>query len=329
MSSENGFVNLRLNHEGDSSGNESFWPSFTDIMTVIVMIFLIALVILLMRNIDLVQKLRNTMEAERMAAELARTTGEEKESLSIRLINTENELSDLRLQLMKMQEIRANQLAMIKDQMNKLSALTSERDKLDLDKTRLQQLLDEINADNEKLSLDKSQLENRLLLSNDQLAQIQLALESLKTKQDQTQNQLSALQSDFMDKEAELEQAQSYISMSDEQLALLQGDYDDLKVKYDKLVRPARTAAGKHVVEVRYTKNDGKYLIGVKTPENTSFKAIQLGALDKMLTELKKQYPNKLYIKVIFPENSGLSYSEAWEFTSRLHKKYDYYFQEE
>ena len=159
MSSENGFVNLRLNQEGDSSGNESFWPSFTDIMTVIVMIFLIALVILLMRNIDLVQKLRNTMEAERMAAELARTTGEEKESLSIRLINTENELSDLRLQLMKMQEIRANQLAMIKDQMNKLSALTSERDKLDLDKTRLQQLLDEINANNEKLTLDKSQLE--------------------------------------------------------------------------------------------------------------------------------------------------------------------------
>ena len=329
MSSEHGFVNLRLNHEGDSSGNESFWPSFTDIMTVIVMIFLIALVILLMRNIELVQQLRNTMEAERMAAELARTTGEEKESLSIRLINTENELSDLRLQLMKMQEIRANQLAMIKDQMNKLSALTGERDQLDLDKARLQQLLNELNENNEKLTLDKSQLENRLLLSNEQLAQIQLALEKLKTKQDNTQNQLSNLQRDLTEKEVELEQAQSYISISDEQLALLRGDYDDLKVKYDKLVRPARTPAGKHVVEVRYTKADGKYLIGVKTPESTGFKAIQLAALDKMLTKLKAENPNKLYIKVIFPENSGLSYSEAWEFTSRLHKKYDYYFQEE
>ena len=329
MSSEQGFVNLRLNHEGDSSGNESFWPSFTDIMTVIVMIFLIALVILLMRNMDLVQQLRNTMEAERMAAELARTTGEEKESLSIRLINTENELTDLRLQLMKMQEIRVTQLAMIKDQMNKLTALTSERDQLDLDRTRLQQLLDELKEEKDKLALNKTQLENRLLLSNDQMAQIQLALENLQNKQEKTQNQLSSLQSTLAEKEVELEQAQGYISMSDEQLAMLRGDYDDLKVKYDKLVRPARTAAGKHVVEVRYTKTDDKYLIGVKTPESTGFKSIQLAALDKMLNELKKKHPNKLYIKVIFPENSGLSYSEAWEFTSRLHKKYDYYFQEE
>ncbi len=94
MSSDNGFINLRLNQSGDNSGNESFWPSFTDIMTVIVMIFLIALVILLMRNMELVNQLRNTMEAERMAAELARTTGEEKDRLSVRLITTENELSD-------------------------------------------------------------------------------------------------------------------------------------------------------------------------------------------------------------------------------------------
>jgi hypothetical protein len=34
-------------------------------------------------------------------------------------------------------------------------------------------------------------------------------------------------------------------------------------------------------------------------------------------------------VKVIFPENSGLSYNEAWEFTSHLHGNYDYYFKEE
>jgi hypothetical protein len=34
-------------------------------------------------------------------------------------------------------------------------------------------------------------------------------------------------------------------------------------------------------------------------------------------------------VKVIFPENSGLSYNEAWEFTTHLHSNYDYYFKTE
>mgnify|MGYP006950044336 CR=1 FL=1 len=58
------FIDLR-------SGNlssESFWPSFTDIMTVIVMIFLLAMVVLLIKNMELVNELRATMEAERNAA---------------------------------------------------------------------------------------------------------------------------------------------------------------------------------------------------------------------------------------------------------------------
>ena len=58
------------------------------------------MVILLIRNMELVNELRATMEAERTAAELARSTGEEKDSLALRLVATENELSMLRLQLM-------------------------------------------------------------------------------------------------------------------------------------------------------------------------------------------------------------------------------------
>ena len=48
------FIDLR-------SGNlstESFWPSFTDIMTVVVMIFLITSVILMVRNWELIDQLR-------------------------------------------------------------------------------------------------------------------------------------------------------------------------------------------------------------------------------------------------------------------------------
>ena len=48
-------------------GSDSFWPSFTDIMMVVVMIFMIASTVLMLRNWELVQKLRATIEAEHAA----------------------------------------------------------------------------------------------------------------------------------------------------------------------------------------------------------------------------------------------------------------------
>ena len=93
---DGGFTDLRVNPQ-EGQVNESFWPSFTDIMTTVVMIFLIAMVVLLVRNMELVKQLRATMEAERIAAELARATGEEKDSLATALHRTEEQLQQARL----------------------------------------------------------------------------------------------------------------------------------------------------------------------------------------------------------------------------------------
>lgn len=329
MSSENGFINLRLNQEGDAAGHESFWPSFTDILTVIVMIFLIALVVLLMRNIDLVQQLRNTMEAERMAAELARTTGEEKESLAIRLINTENQLSELRMQLMKLDEVRTNQLAIIKENMRQISELSSLRDELDMNNTRLNRENTRLQQQSSQLETEKSQLDKRLQLTDEELAQARQQVASLQVQNNATESQLTRIKQAYSEQKRELDEALGKIEVSSEALALLQGDYDSLKVKYDKLVRPARTAVGKYVVEVRYTKTDNQHRIAMKTPDQERFSPLSREELDRRLSALKQEHENALYIKVIFPENSGLSYNEAWEFTSGLHKKYDYYFQDD
>ena len=84
---DNGFVDLRLNREGEDH-NESFWPSFTDIMTVIVMIFLLAMIILLLKNTELVSKLQLTLEAERQATAQALEIGKAKEALENKLIET-------------------------------------------------------------------------------------------------------------------------------------------------------------------------------------------------------------------------------------------------
>ena len=94
-------------------------------------------------------------------------------------------------------------------------------------------------------------------------------------------------------------------------------------------MRPARTSAGRHLIEVRYSKRNGSYKIAWREGTTDGFQEISRSRLDRVLTRLSREKANGLYIKVIFPENSGLSYNEAWEFTSHLHSNYDYYFKAE
>jgi chromosome segregation ATPase len=313
MSADEGFIDLRLNRQ-DTQNNESFWPSFTDIMTVIVMIFLIAMVVLLMRNMELVRQLRATMEAERMAAELARTTGEEKESLALRLIATENELSMLRMRLMRNEEERDSLETRSREQQANINRLRNERERLasrvDRLKSESQQLRDQVS------SLDST------------LATVRQDYSNLESRYQASERQVEQLEQAAADQRQELAEARSIILARDKRLADLQGTYDDLKIQYDKLVKPARTARGKYVVEVRYSKAQGKDVIEYKEPGQAEFKTVSRQALEHRLSALKRRDPDGLYIKVIFPKDSGLSYSEAWSFTSELHKKFDYYFQQ-
>ncbi len=80
---------------------------------------------------------------------------------------------------------------------------------------------------------------------------------------------------------------------------------------------------------VRYTKSTGgKLLIEYQTEEAPGYREVALAALEKHLDQLKQQKENGLYIRLIFPEKSGLSHAEAWTFQSRLNRKYDYYNQD-
>ena len=97
-----GFVDLRGSDEGTSG--ESFWPSFTDIMMVVVMIFMIASTVLIVRNWDLVRELRTTMDAERAAQEVARFASEVNATLEERLANAQHEVSLMRMRLMRSEE---------------------------------------------------------------------------------------------------------------------------------------------------------------------------------------------------------------------------------
>ena len=50
--------------------------------------------------------------------------------------------------------------------------------------------------------------------------------------------------------------------------------------------------------------------------------------LHQKLAAFKKKHPNDLYVRIIIPEKSGLTYNEAWNFMRGLLTKYDYYYQD-
>jgi chromosome segregation ATPase len=288
------FIDLR-------SGNlstESFWPSFTDIMTVVVMIFLITSVVLMVRNWELIDQLRTSLLAEQKASEMIRSTSEVNATLEEQLAQAQHEISVLRMQLMQTNE--DNEI------LNRALA----------DK---EQQLVVIMTDNQKLQATLSNTEQQVASLDSQLQQVIVDLDKLRSNYEQQSTELNATRDKLVILSAEKE-AQS------RQLVSLETDYSNLKVKYDKLVKPARTAKGKYVVEVNYEKIKGKGRIRFKDAGDENYTTLTSSELHSKLAALKKEHANKLYIKIIIPENSGLSYSEAWEFMKNILHKYDYYY---
>lgn len=288
------FIDLR-------SGNlstESFWPSFTDIMTVVVMIFLITSVVLMVRNWELIDQLRTSLLAEQKASEMIRSTSEVNATLEEQLAQAQHEISVLRMQLMQTNE--DNEI------LNRTLA----------DK---EQQLVVIMSDNQKLQTTLSNTEQQVASLDSQLQQVIVDLDKLRSNYAQQSTELKTTLDKLIILSEEKE-AQS------RQLVSLETDYSNLKVKYDKLVKPARTAKGKYVVEVNYEKIKGKGRIRFKDAGDENYTTLTSSELHSKLASLKKEHANKLYIKIIIPENSGLSYSEAWEFMKNILHKYDYYY---
>lgn len=469
MNPDPGFVDLRLNRQ-DSQTDEGFWPSFTDIMTVIVMIFLLAMVILLMRNMELVERLRATMQAERSAAELARTTGAEKDTLAGQLNLAQREITLLRQRIGRMEEHAEQQEAAVSSQRHQIAELNRKRDQLkhesgqrlalseslqrDLDASRtalanlqaehnqlrdrhrsvqseldvtrksqastneelaqtrktlndlqnqqallktrfdheqaaLAMLHEQFQAQGEELrarqtslsqirqekadsetrfrqsqrSLDKLKQDYALLKSRmaDMLAKltdtdqrlsqrqaeqtrtlaeldrertrireleaVQTAHQALQQQQAQSQKEAEELRTKLQIQEQALAQALARLSEANISLSELQDNYGNLQLKYHELVKPARSAEGRYVVEVRYEKIAGRPQIRFRERRDGEFRVTTTEQLDKILIGLRNRHKQGLYIRVIIPEDSGLSYNEAWKFTTEVHRKYDYYFQ--
>lgn len=312
---DEGFIDLRAHTEAGIS-HVSFWPSFTDIMMVVVVIFMMASTVLILRNMALVKDLRATIDAQHTAEEAARSASQTSATLEEQLAQTQNELSQLRMRLMRANEINQARTEEFNRQEQRLLALEADKQQLT---TSLQQS-----------RLEAQLHQDQLTQTQAEYAQLNETHATLKKRLQEVLDQLSRTEKSNQEQAAELTEFRRQRSLNEQQLVSLQGEFDELRNKYDKLIRPARSAVGKHVVSVRYFKEGKDVQIRLKESEDDEdYQSVNPDQLNKRLVKLKDTYAGNLYVKVIIPEDSGLSYSEAWNFTYDLLKKYDYYHQGE
>jgi chromosome segregation ATPase len=309
-----GFIDLRRNAVAEG-GEGSFWPSFTDIMMVVVMIFMIASTVLLLRNWDLVRELRATLESERRAEELARSATETSATLEEQLAMIRREAADLRARLQQAEELNRKSTRQLNQQAQRLLAMEADK----------QQLAADLAQSRRALRQSSDELEE----SRTQAAQLAEARDQLESRLQQALEEQDRLEEETVEQAAALAEVQRKRTLSEQQLVSLQGEYDEIRIKYDKLVKPARSPSGKHVVSVRYWKEDEYYQIRLRDAGEDQFQAVSRKELYARLQSLKDKYTDDLYVKVIIPDDSGLSYSEAWGFTFDILQKYDYYHQNE
>jgi len=305
-----GFIDLRRNTDV-GTGGDSFWPSFTDIMMVVVMIFMITSTVLMLRNWDLVHELRATIMAEREAEELARSMTETSATLEEQLAQAQHANSELRIRLLQSNESSQSLREKLTATQQQLLALKSEKQQLE--------------ASLQQSRRDMQLGEDRIAESRAEFDQLTIAHVTLQERLQQIIDELKRSEQDNQEQAAELAGLRSGNTLNEEQLALLRGEYDELKVKYDKLFKPARSAQGKHVVTVRYWKDGEYYQLRIKDTGEDDYTVVTRKELHMRLSELQKAHAEKLYVKLIIPDDSGLSYNDAWGFTMDILEKYDYY----
>jgi chromosome segregation ATPase len=314
------------------AGEGSFWPSFTDIMMVITMIFLMATSLLVVRNWQLVAELRESVEAEQVASQRIVSTSLENSTLEERLVNAEQSNSILRLRLLKKDEALQASNNSLRQQKFYIEAIEADNERLKASLGASLTALAQANTEIGSVKTLQQTLDIQVLTLTQQLQSAKFEQKKLTTQLAKAQSDLVASKQSQQQNIADLMRQKQLLSQEveayNQQLLALKGDYETVKTKYEDLIKPARSAKGKYIVEVYYIRGAGGEVIRYKQPGNADFIDLSLAQVEKRLTKLKREKGNDLYVKIIIPTDSGLTYNEAWEFMRNLLAKYDYYYQE-
>ena len=330
---ESSFPSIGGSHAG-IGGENSFWPSFTDIMMVITMIFLMATSILVVRNWQLVVELQESITAERIASQMIESTSQENATLEERLANAEQSNSILRLRLMKKEEESKLAQTAIREQESSIASLELQKSDLQLSLRQTQSRLETANLEIDTTTAQFKDLSSQIAGLNQQLVQQRFESEQSRTQLDAAREQIEGLVQSSSRQQLSISQLSEEklllnreIESYNQQLLTLKGDYETVKSKYEELIKPARSATGKYIAEVYYVKGQAGNVIRYRQPGDTEFSTLNLAEVERRLAQLKREQGKNLYVKIIIPQDSGLTYNEAWEFMRNLLAKYDYYYQ--
>ena len=256
-----------------------------------------------------------------------------REQLSLDLTSLNNALSELQSEQRRL--ILASQ-AQAEDQVTVVQA----RDTLLRDRDALAEQVNALEVTRSALRTEVSALRNEMAGLVRTSVSTELALEESRLEGEEltarltetaleyklTKEELAYLRAQYADEvEAFSNERELLVAAHKTELDILRERHSDLESKYNRLVRPARSTVGRFVVEVHFRKEGDSYryalrpVSGVETP-------VTEAELYQQLTALKARYGDKLYTKVML--DNSLSHGEAWRFTSKIHNRYDYYYQD-
>jgi chromosome segregation ATPase len=313
------YVDLRQN-TGKAEVNDSLWPTFTDIMAVVLMIFMLSMIMIIIRNTDLARQLQ-TVEESLQKSQLARS------DLRSQVAEIEEDLRKKEMEIILLGDENQFVKSTLEGKLAIITALESDLSNL---KEKTRGLEEDISAKEQYLVKLQSEKEREIAgIKEQHESEIVKLTEEMEKKIEEFNSKFSALAQVINEREGTilvLNRKQEELSLT---LARQRRDYTVIEEKYNKLLRPARSPSGKNVVTISYFRRGKEYPILFKDIDSETYEEIEESQLHKKLGDLKERLKDKLYVKIIIPEDSNLSYNEAWTFTRDILSRYDYYHQNE
>jgi DNA repair exonuclease SbcCD ATPase subunit len=326
------FTDLRVN-SGDRQGEITLWPSFTDIMTVVLMIFMLTMVVVIIKNTTLGQALLYSEGQRREIEDLLQTGEKARAELKISMADLEEKLRQKQMTVL----LREDEIKVLRQDMEGKTAQIEvfEGQILEL-KNKIDTLQAGVDAARAEAAAFEKKADELTRRYEARIAEMQAASESKlavlsesKTREIEEYNRkVLSLLSRLKEKEAVILTLGGEKQSLEMSLARQRQDFSNLEEKYIQLIRPARSPAGKKVVTVFYQRVDGLYRIGFKGEDTERINFLTTDQLNRQLGELRQKWQDQLYVKVVIPEDSGLTYNEAWTFTKDILSRYDYYYRE-
>lgn len=313
------YVDLRQNTE-KAEVKDSLWPTFTDIMAVVLMIFMLSMIVIIIRNTDLARQLK-IVEESLQKSQLARS------DLRSQVAEIEEDLRKKEMEIILLGDENKFMKSTLEGKLAIITALESDLGKL---KEKTRGLEEDISAKEQLLVRLQSEKEREIARVKEQHEREMVKLtEEMEKKIEEFNRKFSALAQIMNEREGTilvLNRKQKELELT---LAKQRRDYTVLEEKYNKLLRPARSPSGKTVVTISYSRRGKEYPILFKDIDSETYEEIEERQLHKRLGDLKERLKDRLYVKIIIPEDSDLSYNEAWTFTRDILSRYDYYYQED